>query len=242
MALSPNNEQDNGDNSFSNQGSGTGHNKKVKAGIFSADALEISGGLIFLVIGGGFHIAGGWLHIAGFICDFLVVCCGLTIITHHVETFKLFGFHYWLSLGVTFIIFASLAFYVVGKEKTELTPTNAIEPKPEFVFGIQTSHDQRFFAFTNSELKAAPNKPYPILVIPTFTNESDIRLVFSIQNRSKIPIENLEFLIKLPKDALFKADNLWEPRFPDSTNEVAYFFTQIQKHCLRAILRQRHCS
>ncbi|HEY5044168.1 MAG TPA: hypothetical protein VIK53_19530 [Verrucomicrobiae bacterium] len=175
MSLPPNSEQGSGDNSSANQSTGTGHHKKVKAGIFSADALEISGGLIFLVFGGGFHIAGGWFHIAGFMCDFLVVCCGLTIITHHVETFKLFGFCYWLSLGVAFIIFASLAFYVVSKESAKPIESNSVEydvdgnriglllpanePMPDWAKDVKISSQPTAFLNMGGNFVAMPASP-----------------------------------------------------------------------------------
>jgi hypothetical protein len=186
MSLPPNSEQDSGDNSSSNQSSGTGHHKKVKAGIFSTDALEISGGLIFLVIGGGFHIAGGWFHIAGFMCDFLVVCCGLTIITHHVETFKLFGFRYWISLGVTFIIFSSLAFYVVRKEKIEPPSASAANTKPVEAVKSSATNAPPFSVIGKSSLGTPPLWGFdefglirlydPILI--TFVNLQDYPITF----------------------------------------------------------------
>jgi len=133
MALPPKkSKQDGRDNSAPNQGSGTSHGPNTPRGFFSADALDVSGGLIFLVVGGGFHYAGGWFHIIGFLFDFLVVCCGLTVITHHVDEqiFKRFGLRYWLSLIVAFIIFASLAGYVVWKENDHPLPTNPAGSKP----------------------------------------------------------------------------------------------------------------
>jgi hypothetical protein len=135
MALPQNSEQDSGDNSSTNQGSGTGHGQESPKGFFSADALEVSGGLILLVVGAAFHYAGGWFHIVGFFCDFLVVCCGLTVFTHHVEKekFELFGLRYWVALMVAFIIFASLAVYVVRKETSLAPPTNTDDSKPATV-------------------------------------------------------------------------------------------------------------
>src|ERR1035437_6894018 len=131
MASPQNSEQNSGDESSSDQGSSTGHRQNAKD-IFSVDALDVGGGLIFLVFSGAFHLAGGGFHIVGFLFDFLVVLCGLTIITHHVDKqkFKLFGVRYWFALIVAFIIFASLSVHVVMKESGHPLLTNAAGSKP----------------------------------------------------------------------------------------------------------------
>jgi hypothetical protein len=61
------------------------HKEDASLGIFSSDAIDAAGGFIFLVIGAAFHIAGGWFHIIGFFFDFLVVFCGLILLTHHLD-------------------------------------------------------------------------------------------------------------------------------------------------------------
>jgi hypothetical protein len=131
MGLPENGKQNGGDDGRADQGSRTSHRQNAK-GIFSVDALDVGGGLVFLVFSGVFHVAGGWFHIVGFLFDFLVVLCGLTIITHHVDKqyFKLFGFRYWLALIVTFGIFSALAVHVVLKENASPFPPTVAESKP----------------------------------------------------------------------------------------------------------------
>jgi hypothetical protein len=107
-----------------------GKRPEAKPGLFSHEALEICGVLIFVVIGAGFHIAGGWCHVVGFSLDFLAVCCGLTIITHHVEAFKLFGFKFWLSVFLAFSTLATLTSYVVKKETANPLSTTSHELSP----------------------------------------------------------------------------------------------------------------
>lgn len=111
-------EQENGDNNPPNKDSRIGHSQHIPTGPLSAPALDAIAGFIFFVFAAEFHLAGGWLHIIAFFFDFLVVVCGLTIITHHIEKqkFPLWGRRYWTSLIVVFIVLASLAFYVIRKE------------------------------------------------------------------------------------------------------------------------------
>jgi hypothetical protein len=131
-SLTQKSKQDSGNYAPAYQGSGTNCPPNIPSGLFSPDALEAAGGLVFLVVGGAFHYAGGWFHCAGFTFDFLAVCCGLTIVTHHADekTFKLFGFRYWLSLLVCLFLFVLLAVHVAVKENSRQPNQHPIPLNP----------------------------------------------------------------------------------------------------------------
>jgi hypothetical protein len=69
------------------------------------DILEISGGIVFAIVGAGLSEAG--FHIWGFIAYFIAVACGIFVISHHL---KKSGFRYFRTLFWSLMVLDSALF------------------------------------------------------------------------------------------------------------------------------------
>jgi hypothetical protein len=206
MGSPENSKQDGGNKGSINQDSGNHHDQNPSTGFFSSDILEIGAAFILFVFSGVFHVAGGWFHIIGFICDFLIIWCGLTIISHHAgeRTFKLFGLRYWVSLGVAFSIIAVLIVFVVGKEETESKSPFTVQSNPDFSrlkSGATNIPLQFAPQVTPAEIKEAVTEALEVSSIPHFTNVFVTKTNFVTQTNE--PVAKKWEPPELPKDQNF---------------------------------------
>jgi hypothetical protein len=142
------------------------HEKHGRKTFFTAEVLDISGGIIFLVFSGGFHLIGGGFHLVGFAFDFAVVFCALLAISYHVDekSFRRFGLRFWFVLALAFCLICFLAWSVCFKKPEQSTAFKII-PREMYV----ETKTPRHFLMWDANGRFIPS-PINVIMLAQFTN------------------------------------------------------------------------
>jgi hypothetical protein len=170
-----------------------------------AGLLEVAGGIVFWVVGGGLADAG--FHTPAYFFYFLAVACGIGIAYQQLKRSRLKPF--------SFAIFCVILILDAGLF-TFLSLYHSPEPRLHFAFDLVTDGAPTVtIRLTNDFLEKIPSTNMTpadgMIVLPLPQGKTNAILVFSVVNDSPKTAEDLQCLLTFPKRLNGELDPQWTP-------------------------------